>query len=134
MRVVEDTNVVVSALLRGRDPERVLSHLIANADCEWVASEEILAEYRAVLRRPRFALPADLLARWDERFRQAIAVWPVTLPMDFPRDPKDAKFLACALTAEADYFITRDRDFEDAGATFGPVKLVSVGWFVRRFC
>jgi len=39
-----DTNVVVSALFRGRDPERVLSHLIANADCEWVASEEILAE------------------------------------------------------------------------------------------
>ena len=133
MKVVVDTNVVVSALLRDRDPEKVLLHLIEHADSEWVASDEILAEYRAVLRRPRFALPPELLDRWEERFRRAIAVWPVSVPVAFPRDPKDAKFLACALAAGADYFITGDRDFEEVSGRFGGVELVSVNWFVRRF-
>jgi putative PIN family toxin of toxin-antitoxin system len=58
MRVVVDTNVVVSAILRDRNPEKAILHLVANPECEWVASEEILAEYREVLRRPRFGLSA----------------------------------------------------------------------------
>lgn len=28
--------------------------------------------------------------------------------VDFPRDQKDAKFLACALTTNAEFFITGD--------------------------
>jgi putative PIN family toxin of toxin-antitoxin system len=133
MRVVVDTNVVVSAILRDRNPEKAILHLVANPKCEWVASEEILAENREVLRRPRFGLSADLLARWDDRFSSAIAIWPVTVPVDFPRDQKDAKFLACALAAEADYLLTGDRDFEEA-AGIGKVQMISVGRFVAEFC
>jgi predicted nucleic acid-binding protein len=36
------------------------------------------------------------------------------LSIDFPRDTKDAKFLACALAAEADFLVTGDRDFTEA--------------------
>jgi predicted nucleic acid-binding protein len=42
MRVVVDTNVVVSAILRDRVPEKVLLFIIARPDFEWVASPEIL--------------------------------------------------------------------------------------------
>lgn len=56
MRVVVDTNVVVSAILRDRNPEKAILHLVENPDCEWLASEDILAEYREVMRRPRFGL------------------------------------------------------------------------------
>jgi len=75
MRVVLDTNLVISAILRDRRPEKVLLFIISRPDFEWVASPEILAEYREVLRRPKFALPDHLLSRWDERFRSAIAEW-----------------------------------------------------------
>ena len=127
MRVLVDTNVVISAILRDRVPEKVILFLIGNPAAEWVVSSEILAEYREVLRRPKFGLSAEFLASWDERFA-ALGVWPVTVPVDFPRDPKDAKFLACALAAEADYFITGDRDFEDAPA-LGKTRVLSVGRF-----
>lgn len=33
---------------------------------------------------------------------------------DFPRDQKEAKFLACALATDADYLITGDRDLIEA--------------------
>jgi putative PIN family toxin of toxin-antitoxin system len=133
MRVVVDTNVVVSAILRDRNPERAIVHLVESADWEWVASSDILAEYRAVLRRPKFALPATMLEEWDERFRKAIVLWPVTLPPEFQRDPKDAKFIACVLASEADYLLTGDRDFESATG-FPGVQTVGVSQFVSQFC
>ena len=133
MRVVVDTNVVVSAILRDRLPEKILVFILARPDFEWVASPEILTEYRAVLRRPQFDLSADLLAQWDERFRLAIAVWPVSAPMDFPRDYKDAPFLACALSADADFLVTGDQDFNEAIA-IGRTKIMSVRQFDKLVC
>ncbi|MGA9452280.1 MAG: putative toxin-antitoxin system toxin component, PIN family [Verrucomicrobiia bacterium] len=133
MRVVVDTNVVVSAILRDRLPEKVLLFIVARPDFEWVASPEILAEYRAVLRRPKFALPNSVLSQWDERFDSAIAEWPVEIPVSFPRDVRDAKFLACALAASADFLVTGDRDFTEA-RKLGRTKIVSVSQFNELVC
>ena len=41
---------------------------------------------------------------------------------------KDAKFLACALAAEADFLITGDSDFNEA-SKLNETKLVSVSQF-----
>jgi putative PIN family toxin of toxin-antitoxin system len=128
MRVVVDTNVVVSAILRDRLPEKVLLFIIRQPDFEWVASSEILTEYSEVLHRPKFALPDSLLSEWDERFRSAIAEWPVEISVSFPRDVKDAKFLACALAADADFLITGDLDFSEA-RKLGNTKIISVSQF-----
>ncbi len=128
MRVVVDTNVVVSAILRDRLPEQVLLFIISQPDFEWVASPEILTEYREVLRRPKFALPESLLAQWDERFHSAIALWPVESSVPFPRDAKDAKFIACALAANADFLITGDQDFSEA-RKLGNTKILSIRQF-----
>jgi putative PIN family toxin of toxin-antitoxin system len=133
MRVIVDTNVVVSAILCDRLPEKILLFIIANPDFEWVASAEILAEYREVLRRPKFALPEPILQKWEDRLRSAVAEWSVTIPAFFPRDIKDAKFLACALTADADFLITGDRDFSEA-RKFGRTKIVSVSQFNKFVC
>lgn len=130
MRVVIDTNIVVSAILRDRLPEQVLLFILAEPDWEWVASPEILIEYREVLRRPKFGLPVHMLGQWEERFRSAIAVWPVEASVSFPRDLKDAKFLACALAADADFFITGDRDFTEV-RKLGRTKIISVAQFEK---
>ena len=116
MRVVVDTNVLVSAALRDRDPEAVILFIVARPDFEWVVSSEILAEYKDVLARPKFNLPEEILSRWDKMLGSAIThVEPEeTLALKFPRDQKDAKFLACALAADADFFVTGDRDFSEA--------------------
>jgi putative PIN family toxin of toxin-antitoxin system len=133
MRVVVDTNVVVSAILRDRLPEKVLQFILVRPDFEWVASPEILAEYRKVLRRPKFALPDSILSQWDERFVSVIAEWPVEISVSFPRDVADAKFLACAPAAEADFLITGDRDFTEA-RKIGRTKIISVSQFNELVC
>ncbi len=133
MRVVVDTNVVVSAILRDRLPEKVLLFIIAHPDFEWVASSEILLEYREVLRRPKFALTDLVLLRWDECFRSVIAEWPVKDIVSFPRDASDAKFLTCAMASEADFLITGDRDFSGA-QKIGLTKIVSASQFHKLVC
>jgi putative PIN family toxin of toxin-antitoxin system len=113
MKVVVDTSILVSAVLRDRLPEKVIAYLLAQADIIWIVTADIVAEYRQVLARPKFAVPPAELARQFALF-DALERIEATVTMSLPRDSKDAKFLACAATANADYLITGDRDLLSA--------------------
>ena len=66
MKVVIDTNVLVSAALKDKDPEAVILYVVEQPDFAWVVSPEILAEYKEVLSRPKFALPEPVQRKWFE--------------------------------------------------------------------
>jgi putative PIN family toxin of toxin-antitoxin system len=114
MKVVIDTNVLVSAVLKDRGPEAVIMFVANRDDFEWVVSTEIMAEYIEVLGRPKFGLPKDILHGWRAMLERLTVTCTVDLAIEFPRDRKDAKFLSCAVAAGADYFITGDSDFNEA--------------------
>ncbi|MBA5871700.1 MAG: putative toxin-antitoxin system toxin component, PIN family [Nitrospira sp. CR2.1] len=133
MNVVIDTNVLVSAALKNRTPEAVLRWIVAQPGWDWVVSTEILAEYKTVLARPKFGLSPDLLHQWLtwlETVTVLVAI-PVTPP--YPPDPTDAKFLACALAAHADWLITGDHDFTHARKLV-TTTIVSVSQFKTLVC
>jgi uncharacterized protein len=50
-----------------------------------------------VLLRPKFKLTDAHIQYWRELIDEAVQVVTVTTEVDFPRDRKEAKFLACAL-------------------------------------
>ena len=133
MNVVIDTNVLVSAALRDRGPERVVLFVAEHPEFEWVVSVEILREYMEVLARPKFALPRDLLRRWARLLETVTTRVEVLEPFEFPRDQKDAKFLAYALSSEADFLITGDRDLEQAQRLL-KTTMVSVAMFEKNVC
>jgi putative PIN family toxin of toxin-antitoxin system len=133
MEVVVDTNVLVSAILRNREPEAVITFILSDAEFEWVASSAILLEYREVLARPKFALPEAILTRWLRLLDDHVVVIPVDLELDLPRDQKDAKFLSCAAAAGAQLFVTGDRDFSDAQRLLKTL-IISVSQFKRFVC
>jgi len=99
MKVVIDTNVVVSAALKNKDPEAVLRAVVAHPDWEWVVSAEILVEYKTVLARAKFGLPPELLHQWITFLETVTVLVEVPVVPLYPPDPTDAKFLACALAA-----------------------------------
>lgn len=133
MKVVIDTSVLISAILKDRDPQAVILFVASQPDFEWVVSDEILQEYRSVLRRPKFALPDDLIQQWDEMFEKLTTLTQVNQHIEFPRDPKDAKFLACALASDAHYFITGDKDFSEATKLIH-TTIISVALFKKHIC
>lgn len=114
MKVVIDTNVVVSAALKDRTPEEVILFVVGREDFEWIISAAIVEEYNEVLGREKFGLPLEVLRKWREMFEQVTTMLDVEIEVDFPRDRKDAKFLESALAADADFLITGDKDFTEA--------------------
>ena len=128
MRIVIDTNILISAVLRDRIPEAVLLFIIESPDWQWIASSSIVSEYIGVLSRPKFKLPRDILDRWQTVFDSAITIVVPTETLEFLRDPKDAKFLNCVIQGEAHYFITGDQDFSEA-----PESILNIICSVNQF-
>jgi len=130
IRVVVDTGVVVSAAFRDRAPEEVILFIVGSEDFEWTVFPPILDEYNEVLSRKKFALTEAVLQSWSDIFDECTTVIEPEITIDFPRDQKDAMFLECALTAEANYFITGDKDFEEA-QKLATTTIISVSQFKR---
>ncbi len=55
LRVVVDTNVLISAALKPAGAEAQILWLVAHRTIQLCVSEEVLAEYRGVFSRPKFA-------------------------------------------------------------------------------
>lgn len=113
MRVVVDTNVLVSALLKEDSvPARALDRLLEQAIV--LLDPRLVAEYEAVLQRPKFARiePARreaLLARIRAAGEHLVEVPPYAGEM---ADPDDRAFLEVALAGKADAIITGNmRDY-----------------------
>lgn len=130
MRVVIDTNILVSAAIVGRKPASVITWLINQPDYEWVVSEEILAEYQEVLSRRKLKLTDVQKERWFNLIQCSTKLIEVSIEIDFPRDQKDAKFIACALSANADFLITGDRDFTEVQSLENTL-IISVSLFAE---
>jgi uncharacterized protein len=107
MRVVLDTNVVVSGLLRAKgNPAQVLALALAGA-LQVAHDKRILAEYADVLARPKFkfdkARVREVLTKLEA---DGLAVdASIEQNLELP-DPDDEPFLAVALAGQADYLVT----------------------------
>ena len=93
-----------------------------------MVSTEILKEYKEVLSRPKFKLTQDVIEEWWFVLDNVTKLVKVNDVVDFPRDQKDAKFLACALATDADFLLTGDRDFSEA-KNLGKTRIISVALF-----
>ncbi|MEG4422430.1 putative toxin-antitoxin system toxin component, PIN family [Microcoleus sp. LAD1_D5] len=68
MKIVVDTNILVSAILRGRMPKKAIQSIIDRPDWKWLVSLEIIAECKDVLLRPKFKLSQEVIEEWWEIF------------------------------------------------------------------
>ena len=99
IRVVIDTNVLVSALLTsGGLPEAVIN-LAISGEVQWFASESVLAEYEEVLKRPRLIIDSGKAAGAMARIRTIVSVVSPAVRVAAARDPDDNQFLECAEAA-----------------------------------
>jgi uncharacterized protein len=113
VRVVADTNTVLSAFLWGGLPKAVLD-AAREARISLHTSPALLAELEDVLSRDKFATRirqvGDSAANMLAAYRALVTV---ELPTSFAptaRDPDDDAVLACALAANAQLIVSRDKD------------------------
>jgi putative PIN family toxin of toxin-antitoxin system len=107
IRVVVDTNIVVSSLLQRQGvPAQVLLLALNHPGLQLCVSGEIYAEYEDVVSRPKFKRSEAEREHILRAIREH-ALW--VKPTDKLRvcsDPDDNIFLECAATARAHYLVT----------------------------
>jgi putative PIN family toxin of toxin-antitoxin system len=109
VRVVLDTNIVVSASLTPGGPPATIVELALRGVFTLCVSSAVLSEYREVLARTKFSRQLEsinvLLAGIEEI---AVAVTPVH-SITVSTDDEDNRLLECAEAAQADFLVTGDR-------------------------
>ena len=121
MRVVLDTNVVVSGFLSEHGaPARVLD-LFVSSDIAIVVDGRILAEYADVLRRPAFGFNDEDVSAFLRLAERAERVVGVPLPFGLP-DEDDEPFLEVAVAGGVDALVTGNvRHFRIRGRLAIPI-------------
>jgi hypothetical protein len=110
-KIVVDTNVVVSALLRAESQPALVISLIMKPElelCRLLLSQEIFTEYKEVLSRPKFKQldPRAVKNLLGHLKKEAHWIKPKISIDVIKDDPADNKFLECAVEGGADYIIT----------------------------
>ena len=100
---------MVSAHLKSDGLERHVLDLVLAGKLRLAASESILAEYAAVLARPKFAFSQKRLARSMGLVRAAAQIVRPSRRLTIAHDPADNRFLECAEAARADYLVTGNK-------------------------
>ena len=106
MRVVVDTNVLVSGLLSPFGPPGVIVGQIASGQLCVCHDARILAEYDDVLRRPAFPFQPQEIAALLAQLRaggEFVAARPLSASLP---DADDEPFLEVAVTAMAEFLVT----------------------------
>ena len=124
VRIVLDTNVVMSALLWRGKPYQLLQAVRQRSDVQIYSSAVLLQELADVLTRPsatkRLALIGktvhDVLADYVEAVE---LVEPATVPRVVPSDADDDHVIAAAVAAGATLIVSGDSDLLSMGSHQG---------------
>jgi putative PIN family toxin of toxin-antitoxin system len=115
VRIVLDTNVVVSGLLTAFGPPAQIIDLESSGDITLVVDDRILSEYEDVLTRPRFGFDAVEIGAFLRLAEDAEHTIGAPLPFALA-DPDDEPFLEVAIAGAVDALVTgNERHFRVPG-------------------
>lgn len=107
IRVVLDTNIIVSALLNPQGaPAQVLLFVLLESEAELCMSAAIYSEYEEVLRRPRLRRNETEIEAALRAVRQRATWTRAAARVRVCSDPDDHIFVECAQDAGAQYLVT----------------------------
>jgi putative PIN family toxin of toxin-antitoxin system len=132
--IVIDTNVFVSAYLKGGLPLQVIDS-VYQQQATALTTQDMLEELRTTLLRPKF-IPyfssngVNITKLLDAYASVATLVTPIAVDVPL-RDDKDYKVLACALGGKAEYIITGDKDLLTL-QTLGEILIITPQDYLKR--
>lgn len=122
MRVLFDTNILVSYLLRPRGPIQMIVNAAISGAYELLMPKSLLIELAVTISaREELAerIPAELLAEFFEDLETVATVIPPIMEelIAVTRGPKDDYLIVYAIAGEADVLVSKDRDLLVLGQT-----------------
>lgn len=106
LRLVLDTNIIVSAALKSDGLQRTVFLLAITKPARLCVSPDILDEYRDVLSRPELSIRKGLRLQFLQLIKNHSRLVHPTRSIQITSDPDDNIFIECADAARADYLVT----------------------------
>jgi putative PIN family toxin of toxin-antitoxin system len=106
LRLVLDTNVLVSAAIKPAGLQRTVFLIAISKPARLYVSRPILLEYAEVLARPELRIRKGLRLQLLQLIRNHGHTVPPTQRLEVTKDPADNVFLDCADAVRADYLVT----------------------------
>ncbi len=129
LRIVLDTNVIISGILFGGKPKTILDMLISGKH-DFFLSMPIIEELREVLNRPKFGFDNEkALLLIEELHSLCTIVKPEKSIIFITDDPDDNKILECAVAAKAGIIISGDSHLLSL-VSYKGIKILSPGQFI----
>ena len=130
MRIVVDTNVLVSGILFGGRPAELIRFVLMHA-VSAVATQEIIEEYQSTLDYllekyggRKVSIPLDIIC-------SAMEIIPVQSRVKVCRDPDDDKFISCAVDGGCVFIVSGDKDLLSL-ERYADVEILTVAQFLDR--
>ena len=133
MKIVVDTNVMISGIFFGGFPQKVLRAIVAN-EITACATTEIIDEYEEIVERMLQKKQGHLNATILTPVLQNLELIETKSIVDICRDPDDNKFVDCAITGNARYIVTEDHHFDVLKEIpFPKVAVINIDDFASQF-
>ena len=130
VRVVCDTNVLVSALI-GSPTNQKIFNLFRQGRIILLFSKETLLELAEVLNRREFKIPPSDIRSLFRLIRRRAELISRLQVISRCRDPKDDVVLATAFSGKADFLVTGDKDILAVKSPMKP-RIVTPSQFIER--
>jgi putative PIN family toxin of toxin-antitoxin system len=106
LRLVIDTNVLISAAIKPAGLQRTVLLLAITKPARLYVSRPILEEYSEVLSRPELRIRKGLRQQLLQLIKNHVYTVAPTRCLEVTSDPDDNIFVECADAARADYLVT----------------------------
>ncbi len=135
MRVVLDTNIIVSGLLWHGSPRRVLD-VARDGIIELYTSSALLEELQDVLSREKFAKRLEVVKVTAQNLTEGYAALATVVEAEpiepvILHDPDDDAVLACALVADCEMIVSGDEDLLDL-KNYQEIRILTAAGFLEE--
>ena len=131
MRILIDTNILISGLFFGGLPKKFLSEL-DQEKFEVCVNKEITSEYTAQIDKKISVAKYKLNKELREKFFSNLHNFEIKSDLKVCRDVKDDKFINCAIDAKAIYIVSGDKDLLDI-KNFAGIEIVTAREFYEKY-
>jgi len=129
MRIVVDTNIIISGIFFGGKPRKLLEKCFSGT-LQMVCSEEIFIEYTETIERLTKKSGRNIGKEIETLLTENLEFIENRFSDSYSRDPDDDKFINCALSGGIKYIVSGDQDLLVLEKING-VKIVGVSDFLK---
>lgn len=129
MKIILDTNILISAFIFGGKPHQILS-LVLEGKIKALTSSVLIAEFFDVVNK-KFDLSTEELALTKNLIENKFTTVQPESEITISRDTDDNRILEAALEGKCSYIITGDKDLLDL-KIFKNIKIVTPDDFLSE--